>query len=110
MTRLALKMLLLGGLAGLATVSAVQASPAVSDVPALVVKYDPATLETDGGARALYYRLRVAAEQVCPAQPSETRLPNEKVVKCRQQAIAAAVRNIHSQRLAAIFAAHSKSG
>jgi UrcA family protein len=115
MTRLASKLLLLSGLAGLAaagTAGAVDTagtSAAYSDGPALVVRYDADMLATDSGARALYRRLTQAAEQVCPS-PTGTRLIREAIVKCRQQAVASAVSKIHNQRLAAVYAASSKSG
>jgi UrcA family protein len=109
MKKIAAKMLLLGGLAVLAAAGA-GASPASDDVPALSVRYSADMLSTDTGARALYRRLSQAAEQVCPAQPTETRIVNEKVAQCRTQAIAAAVQKIHNQRLAAVYAASAKSG
>jgi len=111
MTKLATKMLLLGGLAGLAAAGGAAASPASSDAPTLVVRYSADALATDTGARTLYRRLARAAEQVCPAQPSVSRLVPEQVVTCRKQAIADAVNKIHNQRLAAVHAAaSSKSG
>jgi UrcA family protein len=112
MTRLAIKILLLSGFAGVAAAGAAGASPASSDVPALAVQFSSDMLATDSGARALYRRLARAAEQVCPPQPTETRLIPEEVVKCRAQAITAAVNKIHNQRLAAVHAAAagSKSG
>jgi len=110
MTRLALKILLLGGFAGLAAAGAAGASPASSDAPALAVRFSADMLATDSGARALYRRLEQAAEQVCPPQPTETRIVPEGVAKCRAQAITAAVNKIHNQRLAAVHAASSKSG
>ncbi len=105
MTRLAIKILLLSGFAGLA--GAAGASPASSDVPALAVRFSSDMLATDSGARALYHRLEKAAEQVCPPQPTESRIVPEAVAKCRQQAVTAAVNNIHNQRLATVHAAAS---
>jgi UrcA family protein len=111
MTRLAIKILLLGGLAGVAAAGAAGASPASSDVPALTVQFNSDMLATDSGARALYRRLARAAEQVCPPQPTSTRLVPAAVAECRAQAIAGAVDKIHNQRLAAVHAAaSSKSG
>jgi UrcA family protein len=111
MTRLAIKILLLGGFAGVAAAGTAGASPASSDVPALAVRFSADMLATDSGAHALYRRLAQAAEQVCPPQPTESRIVPEAVVKCREQAITAAVNKIHNQRLAAVHAAaSSKSG
>jgi UrcA family protein len=107
MTRLAIKILLLGGFAGVAAAGAAGASPASSDVPALAVRFSADMLTTDSGAHALYRRLAQAAEQVCPPQPTESRIVPDAVVKCRQQAITAAVNKIHNQRLATVHAAAS---
>jgi UrcA family protein len=110
MTRLATTMLLFGGLAGLATAATAGALNAALDAPAIVVHYNNDALATDSGTRALYRRLAQAAEQVCPS-PSDTRLVSAVVQKCRQEALTAAVNNIHSQRLAALHAARmTKSG
>jgi UrcA family protein len=110
MTRLATTMLLCGGLAGLAAAGTAGASTAQIDVPSLVVHYSSDALATDSGTRALYRRLAQAAEEVCPTA-SNTRLVSEVVLKCRQEALTAAVDKVHSQRLAALHAARmTKSG
>jgi len=110
MTRLATTMLLFGGLAGLAAAGTAGASTAQIDVPSLVVRYSSDVLATDSGTRALYRRLAQAAEEVCPTA-SNTRLVSEVVLKCRQEALTAAVDKVHSQRLAALHAARmTKSG
>jgi UrcA family protein len=58
----------------------------------------------------LYRRLARAAEEVCPS-PTNPRLLNPAIAKCREDAIAGAVNKIHNQRLAAVHAAASaKSG
>jgi UrcA family protein len=109
MTRLATKFLLLGGIAGLAVAGVAAASPANSEAPALVVRYNADQLDTDSGARAVYHRIAGAAEQVCPNNYSLW--VNTQIKECRRQAIAAAVEKIHNQRLAAVYAAAtSKSG
>lgn len=110
MTRLATGLMLLGTVVGFAATGAAGAATVVGDQNEVVVHYTADTLATDSGTRALYRRLERAAEQVCPAA-SNTRLPNEHVVKCRQEALTAAVNKIHNQRLAALHAAAtSKSG
>ncbi len=109
MTNLATKMLLLGGLAGLSLAGAAGAATTDSFALALVVRYSDVNLTTDSGARALYRRLAQAAEQVCP-NSSNTRLLSEVVLKCRQEALTAAVSKVHNQRLAALHAASWKSG
>ena len=113
MSKLASKLLLLGGLAGLAAAgtagAADTAGTSTYDGLTLVVRYDADMLATDGGARSLYRRLTRAAEQVCP-NTSYSLLVSQAVRECRQQAVASAVSKIHNQRLAAVYAASSKSG
>ncbi len=106
MISLATKVLLMGALTGLA--AAAGASPADSDAPSLVVHYSSDALATDSGARALYHRIARAAEEVCPA--ADSHLIPEAVRECRAHAIAGAVDKIHNQRLAAVYAAYSRSG
>jgi UrcA family protein len=106
MTKLATKMLLLGGLAGLAAAGAAGASPANGEVPTQIVSYSADMLGTDSGARAVYHRIAKAAERVCP-NTSYSLLVHSSIQKCREDAISAAVNKIHSQRLAAVHAAAS---
>ncbi|HEY2145591.1 MAG TPA: UrcA family protein [Steroidobacteraceae bacterium] len=105
MISLATKVLLMGALSGLSV--AAGAAPADSDTSSLVVHFTSDALATDSGARALYHRIALAAEQVCP---TDSRFIPEAVRECRQQAIAGAVEKIHNQRLAAVYAAHSRAG
>jgi UrcA family protein len=109
MTSLITKLLLAGGFA-VAAASAAVASPTDSDVPSVVVHYTTASLATDSGVQALYRRIEMAAEKVCIIEPVGTRMPNEAVLKCRRDAVAGAVEKVHNTRLAALYAAHTKSG
>ena len=109
MTRIATTMLLIGGLAGLVTAGAAGAAP-TADGPGIVVRFSSDMLATESGTRALYRRLESAAARACPIA-SNTRLVNEQVQKCREEALTAAVNKIHNQRLAELHASHSsKSG
>jgi UrcA family protein len=108
MSRLATKILLLGGLAALAAAGAAGASPASSDVPARVVRYNADMLATDCGAHTVYRQIMRAAEQVCPNDYSP--LISQRALACREQAVAGAVNKIHNERLAAVYASSSKSG
>jgi UrcA family protein len=110
MTRIATSMLLLGGLAGLAAAGAAGAATMPVDALGVVVHFNSDALATESGTRALYRRLESAAERVCPTA-SDSRLVNERVQKCRKEALTAAVNKIHNQRLAELHAAaSSKSG
>jgi UrcA family protein len=108
MTRLATRILVIGGLACLAAAAEAGALTAALDTPSMTVQYSSDALATESGTRALYSRLAQAAEQVCP-NPSNTRLVSEMVVKCRQEALAGAINKVHSQRLAALHASYTKS-
>jgi UrcA family protein len=89
--------------------AAAAGAQATDQVPTLVVRYNPASLDTDSGVRHLYVRLVAAAERVC-VQPEDSRLPGTAVLECRKQAVAKAVAQIHNPRLAAISAGNGKSG
>ncbi|MGO9934620.1 MAG: UrcA family protein [Steroidobacteraceae bacterium] len=108
MIRIATKLLLAGGCA-VAAASAAVASPADSDVPAVVIHYSTASLATDSGLHTLYRRLEMAAEKVCVIEPVGSRLPDAAVLKCRKEAIAGAIERINNPRLAAMNAANTKS-
>jgi UrcA family protein len=97
-------MLLIGGLA-VAAASAARASPADRDTPTAIIHYTTASLATDGGVRALYRRIEMAAEKVCPHEPANSQLPNEALIKCRHDTVAVAVAKINNQRLAALHVA-----
>jgi UrcA family protein len=104
------KTLLLGGLAGLSLAGAASAASTDDTMPASTVRYSQSSLATDDGARVLYSRLAQAAEAVCPNEPLNSRVSTTSVMKCRRQALSAAVARIHNQRLAALHAATSKAG
>jgi UrcA family protein len=105
----ALLMAVCGIVGGLGAGVAGAAAPN-DDVPALKVQYAANALDTDGGAKVLYSRLVHAAEQVCPAQFTGSRLLSESVQSCRSQAIARAVHQINNSRLAAVYSATTKRG
>ena len=102
-------LMVLCGVVGAAASGAVSAASVADDVPSQVVKYAPATLNSDAGVRSLYHRIVRAAEEVCPVTPG-TRWVPRAVAECRAESIARAVHQIDSPRLAALYAATSKSG
>jgi UrcA family protein len=103
-------MMILCGVVGAAAASAVSAATPGDDVPRIVVRYSPESLATDSGARKLYAQLVRAAEQVCPAEFSGSRLLSPAVEHCRQQSIARAVQQVDNPRLAALYATNAKTG
>jgi UrcA family protein len=102
-------LMVLCGVVGMAATGAVSAASVADDVPSLVVRYSPAALATDTGARSLYHRIVKAAEQVCPVTPG-THFIARGIAECRAQSVARAVHQINNPRLVALYAASSKSG
>jgi len=94
-------------------VSAV-AHAAVADgsAPSVTVSYRDLNLATDQGTKALYARIVSAAREVCGAAEVDIRdlatLSSER--SCERQAIAHAVSDVHSAKLAALYAARPQGG
>jgi UrcA family protein len=103
-------MMILCGIVGAGAMGAVSAATTDDDVPALTVRYNPETLATDSGARTLYRRLVSAAEAVCPATSAGRPFVSEVVKQCRDAAVARAVHQINSPRLAAVYETRVKRG
>jgi UrcA family protein len=102
-------LMVLCGVISATAAGAVSAAAVSDDVPRLVVKFDPESLATDSGARALYRRLVNAAAQVCP-DTTGSHLGSSAVQHCRAQAVARAVHQIDNPRLAALSAGSAKRG
>jgi UrcA family protein len=98
------------GIVSAAAVGAASAATEDDGSPALTVKYDPTTLNTDQGARQLYSRLESAANELCPQYASEGRLPSPAARECRKQAVARAVMKINNPRLVAVYQSSVKNG
>ena len=102
-------MMVLCGLVGAVSMGAANAATADDGVTHVVVRYQPASLSSDSGTRALYRRLVNAAAEACPASAG-TRFVSGAVQQCRDQALARAVHQIGSPALAALHAGSSKKG
>jgi len=98
------------GIAGGAAIGTASAATADEQVPHMAVYYNPQSLETDRGAQAVYHKIVHAAEVVCPADDSSPHLMTGAVRTCREESIARAVHDIHSPKVAALYAASSKPG
>lgn len=93
---------------GALATAALLASPAIAtaaqpptDAPQMKVYYSYHELATDQGSRALYQRITRAAEEVCPAYSRDlTALAASK--ECQREAVAQAINQIGSARLAAV--------
>jgi UrcA family protein len=94
-----------------AAAAAGMASAATPDLetPTIVVKYNPATLDSYEGARRLYVRLANAAVEVCPNYGNPHWMSHQVQV-CRDRAIENAVAKVHNPRLAAIYLSSTKHG
>lgn len=73
-----------------------------ADVPQTAVNYSFSDLASDQGTRALYQRIRRAAQAVCPGYDPRDLTAFAANRECEQQAIARAVRQIGNDRLAAV--------
>lgn len=79
-----------------------------SDAPSVSVSYGDLNLATEEGTLALYKRIVSAARQVCPADAG----PNVRLLaiarRCVDEAVARAVSDIRSPRLAELQAARAR--
>lgn len=73
-----------------------------TDVRQTAVNYSYSDLASDQGTRALYQRIKRAARSVCPSFDPRDLVAFDENRECQRQAIASAVRQIGSQRLAAV--------
>jgi UrcA family protein len=103
-------LLLLGSIAGIMAAGGASAARLDSDAPSVVVKYSAQSLATDDGVYALYRRITAAAKRVCPDPGTHNWNLQAAVDRCRNDAIAGAIRQIDNSRLAALHAARSKNG
>lgn len=89
--------------------SAFAAEPAAA-APTVRVSYQDLNLATEQGTLALYERIVSAASKVCRA--SDIRVLSEVAAAnaCREQAIERAVRDVGSERLAAVYSARRGHG
>jgi UrcA family protein len=101
--------MLMCGIGAVAAAGAASAGTPESDAPSIALKYDPAALNTEAGARKLYSRIESAAVKVCPSY-GDSLIVSQAAYACRQHAIESAVEKTHNPRLAAIYLSNSKRG
>jgi UrcA family protein len=90
---------------GLVGTSSIGASAADDgDVLKTTVRIAPGELATDSGAQALYRRLTIAANQVCPQAPGSSLFISVAVSRCREHAVRQAVMEINNPRLMGVLA------
>jgi UrcA family protein len=103
----------IGVIAGclLGAISVGTASAGTADAaPSIVIKYDPLTLASEAGARAMYVRLERVAQHVCPEASGQNLAALEAAKSCERQAVARAVRDINNPRLAEVYARSANRG
>jgi UrcA family protein len=86
----------------------VRAGARNAEPPSIALKYFSTDLGTAQGVGLLYRRIRAAASTLCG--PYDSALLEEKALrdKCVDQAVAAAVTNVHSERLSAHHLRHTR--
>jgi UrcA family protein len=87
-----------------------QAAAPTDEVPTAVVSYGDLDLSTSDGARTLYKRISVAAQQICPFQDAVEPSRMAKNHACREAAIERAVNAVNSAQLAAVRTERVKRG
>jgi UrcA family protein len=77
------------------------------EIPSRVVKFGDLDLTKDQGAAVLYTRIKTAARAVCLAPYNSVLEQRSSSDKCRDQAIARAVGDVHAPALTTYFAQHA---
>ena len=103
-------LLMLCGAVTLVAAAGATAVAAPPEAPSITVQYEPWSLDSDRGANALYRRIASAAAGVCPAASPRELARFAATERCRKDAIARAVRQIGSPRLAEVLAARTSRG
>lgn len=101
---------LLAACVAVGATSAAHAATESADAPALTVRYSDLNLATEQGSLALYGRIVAAAQQVCVADDIRDLHAVAAARACREQAIAKAVRDVHSPVLASLYAERARHG
>jgi UrcA family protein len=93
-----------------AAASLAQAAAPADDVPSVTVHFADLNVSTEEGSTRLYSRIATAARAVC--ERSDSRDPATFAARraCESAAIARAVSDVHSPRLAAVYAMRIKHG
>jgi UrcA family protein len=102
--------MILCGVVGAAGIGAVSAATPDDESLSIAVKYDPQSLSTQDGTRALYRKLVRAAAEVCPTNSASPYVLSPGVVECRAQSLARAVFKINNPSLVALYNTSIKRG
>jgi len=83
------------------------AQPSARTPPQTTVEYSFSELATDAGTRAVYARIKRAAEAVCPSYDAMDLEMADVSQACQRQAVARAIARIGNDRLADVYRTHS---
>jgi UrcA family protein len=95
------------GCALVATASVAGAVTPLEQPPSVAIQYADLDLSNEQGVLTLYRRISAAAQVVCQPLIVSDLVGLARSRGCQNEAIARAVRQVPSARLAAIYAAHS---
>jgi UrcA family protein len=73
------------------------------EVPTVTVRYSDLNLGTQAGAKALYSRIRYAAEEVCGNPDWRQRFESAAVKACIDRAISTSVHSVNNSRLTSVY-------
>jgi len=102
-------LVLMGCVLGIGS-SMAYATPATDDVPSVAVKYSALDLATDDAASMLFTRIATAAQAVCPDASPRNLSAYAHSKMCQSEAIARAVHDVRSPRLAAVYSVRASRG
>lgn len=89
--------------------AAASAAPATVDVARVVVQYGDLDLDTERGAAALQRRLVAAAREVCGSPDPRDLSRSRQARECMDAAMARAIDDVGSPRLAKLHAGRSRA-
>jgi UrcA family protein len=90
--------------------SLAHAAPATEAAPSVKVQYSAFDLASDEAASNLYRRIATAAQTVCPDASPHDLNAFTRSRSCQSEAIARAVRDVRSPRLAEVYNARANHG
>jgi UrcA family protein len=105
-TRATLTVLATGLVAAASSVAT--AATSADEAPAISVRYSDLNLSTEQGNVTLYRRIVFAAHQVCPTNNGPNARLAAQAQRCVDEAVARAVKDIESPRLAELQAARGR--
>jgi UrcA family protein len=107
MLNLKASMLVLAGAVGALAAGGAMADSADA-APQMKIQFNAAALATDSGTKAVYSKLVAASKKVCVNANAESRIPTYSEMACQKKALAGAVEQVHSTRLAELHSSAAR--